>query len=322
MGNAVKFTETGEIELKVDITEKKENKIKLYVSVKDTGIGIPENKLNTIFEHFQQADGSTTRKYGGTGLGLSICKQLAKLMGGDVWVESEEGKGTVFHFSAWVETSEKKVEKKPPTEMLIGKRAVIVDDNVNNLDILENILNKYGMKAIPLTRSDQMIETIENEIAQNRDIHICILDIQMPDLSGYDLAKKVRQHENKQISEMPLLAFSSSTTKRTRMYRESGFDGFLPKPIQRQKLVTMIKRLLGEKIESDDKGDKKMVITQHSIVEDAKHSIRILLAEDNLLNQKLAKFMLTKAGYQLEVCLLYTSPSPRDRTRSRMPSSA
>jgi CheY-like chemotaxis protein len=146
-----------------------------------------------------------------------------------------------------------------------------------------------------------MIKVLQEEFAKGDPVHICILDIQMPEFSGYDIARLVRQHKDPRIASIPLLAFSSSTTKRTRMYRESGFDGFLPKPVQRQKLITMIKRLLGEKTESTDKSDKQMVITQHSLVEEAKHSVCILLAEDNPLNQKLAVFMLSKAGYHLDV---------------------
>jgi signal transduction histidine kinase/CheY-like chemotaxis protein len=301
MANAAKFTHEGEIELFVDISEEHDKQIKLQGFVRDTGIGISQDKYDVIFEVFQQADGSTTRKYGGTGLGLAISRQIARLHKGDVWVESEIGKGSTFHFTAWVEKSDKKIEKKPPVDLLAGKRAVIVDDNMNNLDILKHILHLYQMTSIPLTRGDQLIKVLQEEFARGDAVHICILDIQMPEFSGYDIARLVRQQKDPRIASIPLLAFSSSTSKRTRMYRESGFDGFLPKPVQRQKLITMIKRLLGEKTESTEKSDKQMVITQHSLVEEAKHSVCILLAEDNPLNQKLAVFMLSKAGYHLDV---------------------
>jgi PAS domain S-box-containing protein len=301
LGNAVKFTHSGEIELRIEIEEEKGDQLKLHITVTDTGIGISKDKLNIIFGLFQQADGSTTRRYGGTGLGLAISKQIAKLLRGDIWVESEVGKGSTFHFTAWVEKSKKSIVKKPSLRQLPGKKILLVDDNETNLDILYHILNRYQISSIGLKRGDQVLTTIEGEIQKGKPFDLVILDIQMPDISGYEVAKQIRKHSDPKIKNLPLLAFSSSTTKRTRLYRESGFDGFLPKPIQRSKLVTMIKRLLGEEPKTEDKREKKTVITQHTLAEEAKHSIFILLAEDNPLNQKLARFMLTKAGYQLEV---------------------
>lgn len=122
MGNAPKFTESGEIELSLDIEEEKDQLIKLHATIRDTGIGIPEDKLSVIFEPFRQADGSVTRKYGGTGLGLSICKKISNLMGGDVWVESEAGKGSVFHFTAWFKKSEAKKAKRVPPYFFPGEK--------------------------------------------------------------------------------------------------------------------------------------------------------------------------------------------------------
>ena len=301
MGNAAKFTHSGEIELFLDIIEEKKDQLKLLVKVRDTGIGIDKDNLRKIFEVFQQADGSTTRKYGGTGLGLSICKHLAKLLGGSVWVESDPGKGSTFYFTAWVKKSDKKIEKKPSLELLKGKKVLIVDDNLNNLEILTHTLKEAEMLPVALSRSDQVIPTIEEMFKKGDILDICVLDIHMPDISGYNIAKKIREHKDSRISGLPLLAFSSSTTKRTRIYRESGFDGYLPKPIQRQKLLTMLKRLLGE--EPDRTKKEKYVVTQHTLAEEAKHSTFILLAEDNPLNQKLTTFMLTKAGYQMEVAV-------------------
>jgi CheY-like chemotaxis protein len=269
--------------------------------VRDTGIGIPENKLESIFELFQQLDGSTTRKYGGTGLGLAICRQIARLLKGDVWAESTLGKGSTFHFMAWVGKSKKQFVKKASLEILSGKKALIVDDNINNLNILTHVLGQAGMRTVQLRRGDEVLSMTEENFNKGDAFDICILDIQMPDFSGYEVAMQIRHHQEPAISGLALLAFSSSTSKITRRYKESGFDGFLPKPIERQKLMRMIKRLLGGEIEKEDPIHRKEVLTQHSLVEETKHSIKILLAEDNPLNQKLAKFMLTKAGYQLDV---------------------
>lgn len=301
MSNAVKFTHRGEVELLVDVDEEDADGLLIHLTVRDTGIGIPEEKLFAIFELFQQADGSTTRKYGGTGLGLAICKQVAKLMDGDVWAESELGKGSTFHFTARAKKSNRQFVKTTSAEVLSGKRVLIVDDNENNISILTHILGLIKMKVTSLRQADLVLPAMKEALAQENPFDICVLDIQMPDLSGYQLARQIRDAEDPYIKNTPLLAFSSSTSKRTRMYRESGFDGFLPKPIQRYKLITMIKRLLGEEKRPDEDRDKQVVVTQHTLVEEAKHSISILMAEDNMLNQKLARFMLTKAGYKLEI---------------------
>lgn len=300
MGNAAKFTSEGEIELFMNIDEEKDGKLKLHVTVRDTGIGVPKDKQETIFGIFQQADESTARKYGGTGLGLAICKQIAKHLDGEVWVESEVNKGSTFHFTAWLNKSEKEFAKKPSLEILSGKRALIVDDNQNNLNILTRFIGKAEMRVKELKKGELVLSTLQEGLDENDPFDICIIDIQMPDVSGYAVAKQIRDHSDPCISNLPLLAFSSSISKRTKVYRESGFDGFLPKPIQSEKLMIMIKRLLGEEIEYKER-EKEAIITQHSLAEEAKHSVNILLAEDNPVNQKLAVFMLSKAGYRLEV---------------------
>jgi CheY-like chemotaxis protein len=210
MGNAVKFTESGEIELSIDAAKKDAAAITLHAAVRDTGIGIPKDKLKAIFNAFHQADGSTTRKYGGSGLGLAICKQLSKLMGGDIWVESEEGKGSTFHFTALFKRSGKKSPKRVIPESLAGKKVLIVDDNLHNLEILTHLLTSAGMKVEALSRGKNVMPALLNAAGNREPFDLCILD-------------------------------------------------------------------------------------------DAKQSTRILLAEDNPINRKLANYLLTKAGYQVEM---------------------
>ena len=305
MSNSAKFTETGEIELSLDIEKEQDNRVKLHAVVRDTGIGIPKEKINTIFEAFQQADSSTTRKFGGTGLGLSICKQISKLMHGDVWAESgaDSGPGSAFHFTAWLEKSQVKRDRKIARVSLSGKKVLIVDDNKNNLDILKHMLETVGISVKQLTGGEEVKSTVQRSLQENAPFDLCIIDIQMPGMSGYDVAREIKNSELK-IKNIPLLAFSSSTDRSAKRCLEAGFDGFLPKPIRRQKLLDMIQRLLGKgadgvghRAESRGKG----IVTQHSLREEVKHSVRILLAEDNVVNQKLAGKMLTRAGYQVEV---------------------
>ena len=305
MGNAVKFTEAGEIELSIELTEEHDDRIKLHASIRDTGIGIPKDKVDTIFDVFQQADTSTTRKYGGTGLGLPICKNIAQIMGGDVWAESpstslrtgEPGKGSTFHFTAWLGKSEEKQVKKFVPISLSGKKVLIVDDNQNNLTILSHIVESVGMNAVGITTADKVVSTVKGALEAGNPFDVCISNIQMPEMSGYDIARQIRSSQS-QILHIVLVAFSFSTERDAIKCLQAGFDGFLPEPIDRQKLLVLLEKLLGEGQEGKH---RETLVTQHSIREEVKHSARILVAEDNPVNQKLAKMMLTKAGYQVEV---------------------
>jgi signal transduction histidine kinase/CheY-like chemotaxis protein/ligand-binding sensor domain-containing protein len=302
MGNAAKFTGKGQIELSIDVEEETQDRIKLHAAVQDTGIGIPPGKIHTIFEVFHQADSSITRKYGGTGLGLSISRQIANLMQGDIRPESEVGKGSTFHFTAWMDKSDKKPGDKKYLVNLKGKKVLIVDDNKSNLEILGLVLESKGMRVKALDNGSDVVPALLEAIAASDPFDLCIIDIQMPGLSGYDVGKQIRSLDSP-FANVPLMAFSSSTVARTKKYREAGFDGFIPKPLQRQKLLRMVHQLLAQKGETRDKEKNKpdSVITQYSIREEAKHAIHILLVEDNPINQKLVRFMLTRAGYQLEI---------------------
>ncbi|MBW1869007.1 MAG: response regulator [Deltaproteobacteria bacterium] len=302
MGNAPKFTESGEIEISVDLEEEKDDKLKLHAVIRDTGIGIQKDKLSSIFLAFQQADGSTTRKYGGTGLGLSICKQISSLMGGDVWAESEEGKGSIFHFTAWLGRCDDRALERYAPASLSGKKALIIDDNNTNLEILRRHLELVGMRVVCLTGGGEAVQTLREALKKEDPFDICISDIQMPEMSGYEVAQQIRGAKD-QVSNTKVIALSSQIKGDSKRCEEAGFDAFLVKPIRRERLYQMLERIMGEKrgeIEKDEAESQK-ILTQYSVREEIKHSIRILLAEDNLVNQKLATIMLTKAGYQVEV---------------------
>ncbi len=319
MGNAAKFTHTGMIVLCLDVEDEQDDQVMIHVRISDTGIGISQEKLKSIFELFQQEDTSTTRKYGGTGLGLSICKKIAELMGGRVWAESPSvievddsekgsagaastttaGPGSTFHFTACFKRSKKKEVRRFATVSLAGKHALITDDNKTNLQILTHVLESAGMRVYGCTNGEDTLQAIGEASASGKLFDICILDIMMPDVSGYDLARKIRASTG---SDLPLIAFSSATEKGgAEKCREAGFNGFLPKPINRIKLFKMIERVLGETSGAGKPEGKQEThfTTQYSMREDTKRSISILLAEDNPVNQKLAVALLAKAGYQV-----------------------
>ncbi len=302
MGNAPKFTDAGEIELSLYVEEEKDDRIKVHAKIRDTGIGVPRNKLSTIFEPFKQADGSTTRKYGGTGLGLSICKKIAELMDGEVWAESEENEGSTFHFTAWLKESGGRDTKRINPATLSHKKALIVDDNPTNLKILAHYLETAGMETVSLTGGKDVLKTLQKPSDGEKPFDLIISDIQMPGMSGYDVAAEIKKSTS-EIQNLPLVALSSLMERDAKKCEAAGFDAFLSKPIRREKLYRMLERLLGEKQYDSEKADaeKTKIVTQYSIREEIKHSLCVLLVEDNPVNQKLAKLMLAKGGYQVAV---------------------
>ena len=294
MDNAAKFTKTGTIEMIIDVEDETSTRIKIHSIVRDTGIGIPEDKLAVIFSPFQQVDGSTTRNYGGTGLGLSICKQIANLMLGDVWVESVKGKGSTFHFTAWFnKTVQPEVKPKIPVS-LAGKRILVVNGNKISLEILLKNLYSADIKAIGLNSGEEVLPLLQKETAGGRRFDICIIDIQLPGISGYEVARQIRTQAKQ---DTVLLAMSLPTERNARKCEEAGFDGFLKKPVRREKLLTILEQLISKK----PKTKKKKITTQYTVREEIKGNVRILVAEDNPVNQKLVKMMLNKAGYQVTV---------------------
>jgi two-component system sensor histidine kinase/response regulator len=299
LGNAPKFTEKGEICLSLGVDEETEDRVKLHTRIIDTGIGIPSDKLNSVFEPFQQADGSTTRKYGGTGLGLSICKQLAAMMDGDAWAESQLGKGSTFHFTAWLDKSSSQPPPRVAPSALEGKRALVVDDHAGNRKILEQFLKAANVSVTMLDGGARVVETIQEAQTDNEPFDVLLLDLNMPEMDGYGVAEAIRSA----IPNPPVMIVLSSALERdAQKCEKAGFDGFMAKPVRRKRLLQMISRLLGETpADAVDESKKRKMHTQYTVREAIKHSVHILLAEDNPVNQKLAIMMLGKAGYKVEV---------------------
>lgn len=297
MGNAAKFTENGEIELSLDIDEELETSVCIHIRVRDTGIGIPKRRLHTIFDAFKQVDGSITRRYGGTGLGLTISRKIANVLGGDVWAESQKGRGSTFHFTACLKKSSNvRVERILP-HGLIGKRILVVEDNQACLDTLTRLLTKAGMHVTG-QKTGQGIPDMLSSADRSNIFDVCAMSLQLSDVDGYELARQVRKRLN---AELPLLAISSNISQDAHRCQQAGFDGYLPKPIRRRNLLEMLEHLLGQKQQQQAGSTIHKMLTQYSIAEDLKHSITILIAEDNPVNQKLAVTILSKAGYRVDV---------------------
>ena len=337
MGNSVKFTESGEIEIFIDAEDENDTHIKIHTKVIDTGIGIPEDKLSTIFAPFKQADGSTTRKYGGTGLGLSICKQISNKMGGDVWAEHFEnpqlnmekirlkdpsktasldqpstvngkcnGKpGAIFHFTAWFEKAKRNIDPTIAPPSLSGKRILVVDDNLHSLNMLTKILTSAGIDVTPLNRGEDVLPTLTKTLATDHPIDLCIIDIKMPLMNGYEIAKQIR-HAESSIRNLPLVALSYLLDRKKQKDNEAGFNDFINKPVRKEKLFQALENALDKQDQKNRFRMESVPITQKRSIKPSadliakNNSSHILLAEDNPINQKLAKMMLTKAGYRVE----------------------
>jgi two-component system, sensor histidine kinase and response regulator len=299
LGNAPKFTDKGEICLSLEVDEEADERVKLHTRIRDTGIGIPADKLNAVFEPFQQADGSTTRKYGGTGLGLSICRQLAAMMDGDAWAESQPGKGSTFHFTAWLDKTASQPSPRVAPGSLEGRRALVVDDHAGNRDILQQFLIAAKMSVASMDGGNRVVETLQQAITDGEPFEVLLLDLNMPEMDGYKVAEAIRSA----IPNPPaMIVLSSALERDAQKCEKAGFDGFMAKPVRRKRLLQMIARLLGEApADAGDDSRKHKMHTQYSVREAMKHSVRILLAEDNPVNQKLAMMMLGKAGYKVEV---------------------
>ncbi|WPC44314.1 response regulator [Clostridium sp. JS66] len=284
ISNAVKFTSKGEISIKVDCL-KEENKIAfLNFEVKDTGIGIRKEHINTIFKSFSQADASTTRKYGGTGLGLAISSELVKMMGGKIQVESIVGEGSTFKFNVKLNIVKGASVQKFDFEKLRGMNVLVVDDNDNNRKIVGSYLQETGLMVFEAKNAATAITTIISKANTKNKINIAIIDYQMKDMSAYELATTLKTIPFAKDVKLVLLT-SVNQKGETKSAKEHGFSCYLGKPVKRDDLLNCIAMVLGLKKEDEEECE---VVTKH-IVREVKDELKpkILLVEDNAMNRKI-----------------------------------
>jgi len=296
LGNAVKFTRKGDVSLDVKIETEDDSSVLLHFIVSDTGIGIPSDKLETIFESFQQADGSITREYEGSGLGLTISKELVELMGGGIWVESVLGKGSTFHFTAHFALSDREISDSLSLkdQDIEGLRVLIVDDNATNRLVFHEMTSLWGLDPTEVAGGEQAFAELERAHNAGQPYRLILLDLQMPELDGFEVAKRIR--ENPIGYELEILMLTSLGMKGdAERCKEIGIGAYLVKPVKQSELLDGIMLALGR-----PRMDKGPVITRHTI-QDIKRRLRILLAEDNIVNQKLALKMLEKRGHHVTI---------------------
>ena len=291
LGNAIKFTAQGEVVLGVEAQEETEQEAILHFSVTDTGIGIPPEAQNAIFEAFTQADSSTTRKYGGTGLGLAISSRLVEMMQGRIWVESQFGEGTTFHFTARFALQSCPAEKPMAMDFdaLRGVRVLVVDDNATNRRILEEWLLGWRMDPILAESGADALWKAQLAVGQGMRFPLVLLDAQMPEMDGFGVAGKLLQDAAFGRPATIMLTSGGMGGDQARC-RALGIHAYLPKPVKRAKLLEAIRVALGS---SGRNREPAFLVASRPPVP-AHRTLRILLAEDNTVNQKLAVRLLQK----------------------------
>ncbi len=299
VGNAIKFTHRGEVLVTIESRPDVDAGVELHFKVRDTGIGIPADKQGLLFKAFSQADSSTTRKYGGTGLGLAISARLVELMHGKLWVESGQGKGSTFHFTAKFAAC-RTVETAPSlvtAAELKGIPLLVVDDNETNRRIVCEMTRAWGMRPTAVENGPLALACLETARQQQKPFPLVIIDSNMPDMDGFELAEKIRStaKNNGFRSETSLLMLTSSGWPgEADRCRQVGISGYLLKPIAKSELLTAVRTALApNQVQTDA---KPALITRHSLRESAR-KLRILVAEDNAVNQVVIIRALQKMGH-------------------------
>jgi two-component system, sensor histidine kinase and response regulator len=298
VGNAIKFTDAGEVRLNVESVDPVGDRNNIHFTVSDSGIGIPAEKQKLIFEPFSQADSSTTRKYGGSGLGLTISSRLAQVMGGKMWVESTVGQGTKFHFTVQFQNAQqpRQVVTIASAEILRGVKVLVVDDNRTNRRILEDMLKRWEMKSTSVESGEQALAQLSSAQRAGDPYGLLLTDMHMPKMDGFRLLERIRQKP--ELSTIIIMMLTSAGHRGDGVRcMELGVAAYLLKPIRQSELREAIARVLGAR---QKKGTIPLV-TRHSLQDarDPAAFLRVLVAEDNPVNQLLATRLLKKRGHRV-----------------------
>ena len=291
VSNAVKFTENGEVVVHVGAEPAGESAYRLELAVRDTGVGIPRDRMDRLFASFSQVDASTTRRYGGTGLGLAISKRLVDMMGGTISVESKEGSGSTFTISLAVDTAAvpSRISLDDALPQLAGKRVLVVDDNATNREVVARHVQSWGMEPVAVERPSEALA----QVAAGEQFDIAVLDLVMPELDGIALAREIRRYRDE--GELPLVLLTS-LGRLSKAQSSEAFTVQLAKPVKASQLYNALVKALAEHVDQPAAGEPVPETGRP-----ASSSLRILLAEDNAVNQKVALRLLDRLGYHADV---------------------
>ncbi len=299
IGNAIKFTESGEVGVQMLREDETDEQVLIRVHVSDTGIGITPDAQEKLFQSFSQADSSTTRKYGGTGLGLAICKQLVELMDGEIGVTSHVGRGSVFWFTLRLA---KQSEQKDivPRPSLKGLRLCCVDDNATNRYLLMRYAQDWGMDCVVASTPAEGLAILQGHVMRGKPFDVCIVDGHMPGMDGFALARAIKADSS--LADVKLMLLTSVGQRGDgATARKAGFGAYLTKPIRKNQLYEGLAMLMGEMDESSVI-EPPHLVTRHSLKDHQRRKgERILVADDHRVNQELAVLMLEKLGYRADV---------------------
>ena len=298
VGNALKFTERGHVFIAVREDSRTEGSTKLHFSVTDTGIGIPPRQHDAIFEAFRQADGSTTRRFGGTGLGLTISATLVRLMGGRLWVESEPGAGSTFHFTVALDVTDAP-EAQPADPRPPHLDVLIVDDNDVNRRILAEQVRRWGMTATVVASGRAAVEALTAAAQTHRPFELVLLDANMPDMDGFEVAAEVAKRPELGGATVMMLSSSGEYGDQARC-AELGIAAYLTKPVYAADLLAAIERAIGSKPSAAAPPAAKSRAGALAMGAEGRRA-RILLVEDNVVNQRVASGLLTRRGHHVTV---------------------
>ncbi len=297
--NAIKFTDKGEIIISMQQVERTPEQVVLRFSVKDTGIGISQEQISRLFQAFSQADGSTTRRYGGTGLGLAICRRLVNLMGGEISVDSDYGKGSTFTFTATLGHKVGEQEKKyQPSVELKDMNVMVVDDSVTSQQILKNALESFSFRVTTVSSGQQAIEELANTAAGD-SYELVLMDWKMPEMDGIEASRRIKG--SSELAKIPQILMVTAYGREEVMHeaQEAGLDAFLIKPVSNSVLFNTIMEMFGHRIALESIAPEK-----DKAAEEALRRIggaKILLVEDNEINQEVASELLEQAGMSVAI---------------------
>ncbi|MFQ5586427.1 MAG: response regulator [Thermodesulfobacteriota bacterium] len=299
VGNAIKFTEEGEVAVFVTLESETEDEVFLHFEVRDTGIGIAPENQEAIFKAFTQADASTTRRYGGTGLGLAISSRLVEMMGGRIWLESEAGMGSTFHFTVSLGLQKGPAAEVAPVEpvYLDNLPVLVVDDNATNRFILGEMLTNWRMKPTLADSGYAALETMRSAREEGAYFPLVLIDCNMPVMDGFDLAEQIKQDHDLAGATVMMLTSAGQRGDAARC-KELGISAYLTKPIRQSSLLEAITTALGMK--EAEGGATHSLVTRHTLRE-KQNTLSILLAEDNPVNQKVATRIIEKRGHTVVV---------------------
>jgi PAS domain S-box-containing protein len=297
VGNAIKFTEKGEVVVGVDLASRRGNDLVLHFVIADSGIGIPEDKQRVIFDVFAQADSSMTRKYGGTGLGLAISSQLVGLLGGRIWVESAEGKGSKFHFTAHFSPGPDVVREtaREPRPELGGRPILVIEDGASSRHVIRQFASRWAAEVVEAASADEAIVALDEAREARRAFTAVLLDGSLPGHDSFVMLDYVK--DNPEIAPSIIMMMSSTSNRvDTSPWLRVGISAHLSKPVKAGELAKKLLEVLGQTVEPSDQGPP----AQDRPAAALRQTYRILIAEDNLVNQRVAIYMLEKQGHQVQ----------------------